>query len=151
SGFLFGMAYWCASIPWIVYVVTHYGGQGPVMGVVCLVLLAAILSEWPALVAWGVAAAAPPASAARLAVFPLFWMASEHLRSFVSGGFPWNLTAHALFRHAIWIQTASIWGVFGVGFLVLAVSCLLAEAVVRRRLELFLFAVALVFAVGIAG
>ena len=36
SGFLFGMAYWCASIPWIFYVVTHYGGQGSAMGVVCL-------------------------------------------------------------------------------------------------------------------
>src|SRR5262249_18517848 len=45
SGFLFGMAYWTVSIPWIVYVVTHYGGQSPVMGVVCLLLLAAILAE----------------------------------------------------------------------------------------------------------
>ena len=88
SGFLFGMAYWCASIPWIVFVVTRYGGQGAAMGVVCLLLLAAILSEWPALVAWGAAALAPPGSGARLAVFPLLWMASEHARSFVYGGFP---------------------------------------------------------------
>src|SRR5262249_50789532 len=25
SGFVFGLAYWCASIPWIVYVVTTFG------------------------------------------------------------------------------------------------------------------------------
>ncbi len=41
SGAAFGLAYWCASIPWIFYVVTHYGGQSGVMGVVCLVILAA--------------------------------------------------------------------------------------------------------------
>ena len=43
SGFLFGLAYWCASIPWIIYVVTHYGGQSGLMGIICLLLLAAIL------------------------------------------------------------------------------------------------------------
>src|SRR5262249_58545183 len=31
SGFALGLAYWCASIPWIVYVVTHYGGQRPAL------------------------------------------------------------------------------------------------------------------------
>ena len=40
SGFLFGIAYWCASVPWIVYVVTKFGGQSPVMGLVSLVLMA---------------------------------------------------------------------------------------------------------------
>ena len=112
SGFLFVMAYWCASIPWIFYVVTHYGGQGAAMGLVCLLLLATILSEWPAFVAWGVVAAASPGSGARLAVFPLLWMASEHARSFVYGGFPWNLAAHALYRHPVWLQIACVWGVF---------------------------------------
>jgi apolipoprotein N-acyltransferase len=151
SGFLFGLAYWCASIPWIVYVVTHYGGQGAAMGVVCLVLLAAILSEWPALVAWGMVAFAPPGSAARFAVFPILWMASEHARSFVYKGFPWNLTAHALYRHAVWIQTASVWGVFGVGFLVLAASCLLAAAIAREKTWPFFAAAVLALAVDAAG
>ena len=52
SGVVFGLAHWCAAIPWIVYVVTHYGGQNGVMGIVCLVILALILAEWPALVAF---------------------------------------------------------------------------------------------------
>ena len=59
SGFLFGLAFWCASIPWIVYVVTRYGGQSPALGVVSLVILAAILAEWPAVVAWATVACAP--------------------------------------------------------------------------------------------
>ncbi len=151
SGFLFGMAFWCASIPWIVFVVTHYGGQGAVMGVVCLVLLSAILAEWPAVVAWGAAAFAPAGSGARLAVFPLLWMASEHARSYVYKGFPWNLTAHALYKHTIWTQTASIWGAYGVGFLVLSASSLIAAAVVRKKIVLLLAAAILALATATAG
>lgn len=151
SGFLFGMAYWCASVPWIVYVVTHYGGQGSAMGVVCLALLAAILAEWPAFVAWGAAAFAPAGSAARLAIFPILWMASEHARSFVYKGFPWNLTGHALYRHPGWIQTASLWGVYGVGLLVMAAACLIAAAIVRSKLVYLLAAAALALLVGAYG
>lgn len=151
SGFLFGMALWCASIPWIVFVVTHYGGQGPVMGVVCLVLLSAILAQWPAFVAWSAAAFAPAGSGARLAVFPLLWMASEHARTSVYKGFPWNLTGHALYRHAIWIQSASLWGVYGVGLLVLATSSLIAGAIVRKKASLLLAAAILTLVAGTMG
>jgi len=148
SGALFGVAFWCASIPWIFYVVTHYGGQSAVMGVVCVFLLALILCEWPAAVAWGTVAFAPAGSWKRLAVFPLLWMASEHARSIVYGGFPWNLTGWALARHPIWIQTASVWGVYGLGFAVAAVSALLAAFAVSRRLWLLAAAAVLVLAVG---
>jgi len=151
SGFLFGLAYWCASIPWIVYVVTRFGGQGGAMGVLCLVLLAGILAEWSAVVAWGAVASGPPGSARRLALFPLLWMAAEHARSFVYGGFPWNLTANALFEHPVWLQSASVWGAFGVGALVVAVSSLIASGVVHRRAGPLLAAMLLVAGAGIAG
>jgi len=148
SGFLFGLTYWCASIPWIVYVVTHYGGQSPALGVVSLVILAAILAEWPALVAWTTVRAAPAGSGWRLAVFPLLWMASEHLRSFVYKGFPWNLTAHALYGHPIWLQTASVWGAFGVGALVMAVTAFLAGAISSAGTRSLALAAVLVLATG---
>ncbi|MGE5414317.1 MAG: apolipoprotein N-acyltransferase [Syntrophomonadaceae bacterium] len=151
SGTLFGLAYWCASVPWIVYVVTHYGGQGPAMGVVCLVLLSLILAEWPAFVAWTTVAAAPPGSAWRMAAFPVLWMAAEHARTVVYKGFPWNLTAHALYRHPLWLQTASIWGAYGVGAAVAAVSALLAHAVARRRWRPAILAALLAASVGTFG
>lgn len=151
SGVVFGLAYWCASIPWIFYVVTHYGGQSGVMGVVCLVILTGILAEWPAIVAWGTVACAPPGSRWRLAVFPLLWMATEHARSFVYGGFPWNLAAHALYRHPVWLQSASLWGVFGVGALALATSALLAASAEGRRGRPLLYAAVLVLFTGTWG
>jgi apolipoprotein N-acyltransferase len=151
SGAVFGLVYWCASIPWIVYVVTHYGGQSAPMGIVCLVLLALILAEWPAAVAWATVTSAPPSSPWRLAFFPLFWAASEHLRCVVYKGFPWNLTGHALFRHPIWLQSASLWGVVGVGAFVVAVAALLARTIAARTLVPAAGAVALVLGAGVFG
>ena len=151
SGFLFGMAYWIVSIPWILFVVTRFGGQSKVMGVLSVVILAAINAEWPAILGWAAVSVAPPRSAWRFAAFPFLWLASEHVRANVYRGFPWNLTAEALYRHPIWIQSAAFWGAYGVGFLVVAVSALLAFAVVRRRLRPLLAAALLALAVGVAG
>jgi apolipoprotein N-acyltransferase len=100
------------------------------MGAVCVVLLALILAEWPALVAWTLVAAFPPRSRGRLVAFPILWMASEHARSCVYKGFPWNLTANSLALHPIWIQTASWWGAFGVGALVASFAAAAAAMVV---------------------
>ncbi|MEP7131668.1 MAG: apolipoprotein N-acyltransferase [Acidobacteriota bacterium] len=151
SGLLFGMAFWCASVPWISYVVTVYGGQPRTMGAVCVALLALICAEWTAVLGWGIAALAPPGSWKRLAAFPVLWMAAEHARSVIYGGFPWNLTGWALARRTVWIQTASIWGVYGVGFAVAAVATLLAGFALRRKVGYVVGAAAVVLGIGIAG
>jgi apolipoprotein N-acyltransferase len=151
SGFLFGMAYWIVSIPWILFVVTRFGGQSKLMGLLSVVILAAINAEWPAIVGWAIVAAAPPRSAWRFALFPFLWLAAEHARANAYRGFPWNLTAEALYRHPVWLQSAAFWGAYGVGFLVVGVSALIAAAVVRRRLRPLLAAGMLVLVVGIGG
>jgi len=151
SGVLFGLAYWCSSIPWIYHVVTRYGGQASLMGIVCVVILAGILAEWPAAVAWATVSCAPAGSWKRIAFFSLFWAASEHLRSLVYGGFPWNLTAHALYRHPIWLQSASLWGVYGVGALVVGVTSLISVSVLTRRPGPAASAALLVLLAGVAG
>ena len=148
SGVLFGLAFWCASLPWISYVVTNYGGQPRMMGAVCVVLLALILCEWTAAVGWGTVAIAGPGSGRRLFVFPILWAAAEHARSVIYGGFPWNLTGWAIARRPVWTQTASVWGVYGLGFAAAAVASLLAATAVRRRAFFAAAAALLVLLVG---
>ncbi len=118
SGFLFGLAYWCASIPWIVFVVTHYGGQSAVMGVVCLVLLVGDPGGMAGRRRLGRGGVRRPERAAPGRLSAL--VDGLRARPLVSctGGFPWNLAAHALYRHPIWIADGLVWGVYGVGFLV---------------------------------
>ena len=114
------------------FVVTRFGGQPPWMGAVCVFLLALILAEWPLLVGGTVVAAFPARSWARLAAFPVLWMAAEHARSVVYKGFPWNLAANALAGHPRWLQTASWWGAYGVGALVAGAAALVAALFVSR-------------------
>jgi apolipoprotein N-acyltransferase len=126
SGAVFGLAFWCLSVSWVSFVVVNFGEQPSWMGPACVVLLALILSQWPALVGWTVVAAFPTGSRWRLISFPILWTAAEHARGVVYNGFPWNLTANALYRHPLWLQTASIWGAYGVGLVVAAVWTLFA-------------------------
>ncbi len=96
------------SIPWIFYVVTHYGGQSGVMGVVCLVAPGRSSSrEWPVASSRGARSPSRRRGSARRGSRPSRssgWPPST-LRTVVYRGFPWNLTAHALYRHPIWLQT----------------------------------------------
>ena len=103
------------------------------------------------MVAWGVVAAAPSGSARRLVLFPVLWMASEHARSIIYGGFPWNLAGYSLYRHPIWVQTASWWGACGVGFLVMATAALLAASARYRSKGAAALAALVVLAAGIFG
>jgi apolipoprotein N-acyltransferase len=151
SGVLFGITFWCLSIPWIFFVVTRFGSQSSAMGVLSVAILSLILAEWPAVIGWAAVAVAPPRSVWRLATFPVLWLAAEHARANVYGGFPWNLTAQALYRHPIWIQSASFWGAYGVGFLVVATSALLAAGPVRRSRLALAAAAALALGTGVAG
>jgi apolipoprotein N-acyltransferase len=132
SGVLLGIVFWCLSVPWVSFVVTRFGGQPAWMGAVCVFLLSLILCEWPALVGWIAVSAFPARCPARLAAFPLLWMASEHARSVAYKGFPWNLTANALAEHPAWLQTASWWGAYGVGGLAAASGALVASLFLFR-------------------
>ena len=151
SGALFGITYWCLSIPWIYFVVTRFGSQSSAMGYLSVLILSLILAEWPAVIAWGVVAVAPPRSAWRFAAFPVLWLAAEHARANVYGGFPWNLTAQALYRHPLWLQSAAFWGAYGVGFLVVGTSALLAAGVIRRSRRALAAAAVLALVTGAGG
>ena len=151
SGLVFGVAYWCASVPWIAYVVTNFGGQSRFMGWVCVLLTALHLSQWPALVAFAAVAGTRAGSLLRLLAFPVLWTAGEHARATVYGGFPWNLTGFALYRHPIWIQAASVGGVYLVAFLAWVVSALIAATVVRKRWSFLAAAAVLALGTGLTG
>jgi apolipoprotein N-acyltransferase len=151
SGLIFGLVFWGLAIPWVSFVVTHFGGQPAWMGAICVFLVALILAEWPMLVGGTLVAAFPARSPWRLAAFPVLWMAAEHARSVAYKGFPWNLTANALAQHPVWLQTASWWGAYGVGALLAAAATTLAGFVLARGRRRLASAALLAFLVAAAG
>lgn len=51
--------------------------------------------------------------------FATAWVLMEWLRSFVLTGFPWNMLGTAWAFHPVFIQTASVWGTYGLSFIML--------------------------------
>jgi apolipoprotein N-acyltransferase len=61
------------------------------------------------------------------------WAALEFLRSSLLTGFPWNLLVYSQHRNLPLIQVASVTGVYGVSFMVMAVNAALARAVLTWK------------------
>src|SRR5439155_1488106 len=62
------------------------------------------------------------------------WTALELARARLFGA-PWDLLAHALYAHPLWIQPAELGGAFLVSFVLAAAAAAAGEAVVAPRTE----------------
>ncbi len=54
--------------------------------------------------------------------FASVWVLLEILRSFILTGFPWNLLGTIFAFHEVLIQTASIWGTYGLSLIALVIT-----------------------------
>jgi apolipoprotein N-acyltransferase len=133
--FVHGFVGWMVALSWIPQTLVTFG-KIPLPGAIPLTaLLAAFLGGFQAMFGglggpiwrrWPVA---------RLLLIPALWVALEWLRTYLFGGFPWNLAAYA------WVDVPgalplSAWiGPYGVSFLVVLTSAGAAAAVERRRWE----------------
>jgi apolipoprotein N-acyltransferase len=142
SGFAFGFASWLVAIPWIVPTLVTYGAVAPPLALALFALLAAYLALFVgafALLAAPLWRRAGPgatglAAAAALVATPAVWVALEWLRTYLLGGFPWNLAGYAWERVPGALPFAAWVGAYGVSFLVLFANAGAALAVRRRSL-----------------
>jgi apolipoprotein N-acyltransferase len=110
----------------------HGGLALPVAWMVML-LLASYLALYPALCAVLTFRAIRQFGVSGLWLAPAFWVATEWLRGWVGGGFPWALLGTSQASMTPVIQLASVTGVFGVSALLALVSAAAAVAALTRR------------------
>jgi len=133
TGFLAGLAAHAFVLHWIYVVTVTYGHAWPPIGVVAVLLLAAYVAAFTALVAAGSAWLAARRADAPLALAAL-WTAADHLRSFAFTGFPWATLGYALHADAPLRALAPWTGVYGLSFAAaLGGASLTALAQGRRR------------------
>lgn len=123
---------WLLMVPWVVRVMSHYGGLPYVTGVLIFVAMSAYLGLYGGLFAAVVRRIDPGASFGRWLLVPLAWCAIEYARTFLLSGFPWNLIAAAIVDYAPLVQFDRVAGPYALGVLILLPSTLLAWWIVAR-------------------
>jgi apolipoprotein N-acyltransferase len=133
--FVHGFVFWVVALAWIPQTLVTFG-KIPLPGAIPLTgLLAAFLAGFQAVFGWLGGPIWRRWPVARLALLPALWVALEWLRTFLFGGFPWNLAAYAWVDVAGALPLAAAVGPYGISFLVLLTSTGAAAAWERRRPE----------------
>jgi apolipoprotein N-acyltransferase len=127
---------WLLMVPWVVRVMSHYGGLPYAAGVALFVAMALILGLYGALFALIVKRLNLGVRFAPWLLVPLAWAAIEYLRTYFLTGFPWNLLATAIVDYRSFIQIDRFAGPYFVGALIVLPSAVLAWWVTQKPLPI---------------
>jgi apolipoprotein N-acyltransferase len=138
----FGLLYWTALV------VIQYGGLPLPVGIGVMSLLCLAVALFPALFGLLLARWLGAFGPSALLLAPFAWVATEVLRRHAFFNFPWCLLGYSQHANLPFIQIASVTAVYGVSFLLVASSSLLALAAVETGRPRRAAALALLAAVG---
>ena len=123
---------WLIMVPWVVRVMSHYGGLPYLTGVVIFVAMCIYLGLYGGVFAILFHRIAPRARFGRWLMIPLAWAAVEYARTYLMSGFPWNLIAASIVDYAPLVQFDRVAGPYALGILILLPSALIAWLIVAR-------------------
>jgi len=122
---------WLMMVPWVVRVMSHYGGLPYPVGVLIFVAMSVYLGVYGAFFGLLVYRIRPQ-SIGRWLLVPLAWVSIEYIRSHILSGFPWNLIATSLIDYTPLIQFDRVAGPYLVGVMILIPGTVLAWLIVER-------------------
>ena len=132
AGFLMGSACFVSMLWWIVKLVPSADVTIPWLMTPALILLVLYLSFYPAFHLLVLSALTRWRLIPFLVAAPATWALFEVARSRGELAFPWGLLGYSLSNHAALLQTADVWGVFGLSFAIVSVNALAAGSVAAR-------------------
>jgi apolipoprotein N-acyltransferase len=133
AGYVFGVVFFLGLLWWIVKLVPSASITMPWLMAPALIVLVSYLSLYPALVFWLSGVLARRAGIAVVLVVPSLWALFEMIRSAGELGFPWGAIAYALAREPVFIQGAKLFGLFGLGALIVLVNTMLSQVFLAKR------------------
>ena len=134
-GYLTGAVSAMGLLYWTSLVVVQYGGLPLVAGVLIMLALCLAFAIFPLLFGWALGRLVARFGTLGLAGAPFLWVTTELLRAHTFFEFPWCLLGYSQLPFLPVIQIASLTAVYGVSFLLVACSALLAIALVEPRLR----------------
>ncbi|HEV7517533.1 MAG TPA: apolipoprotein N-acyltransferase [Thermoanaerobaculia bacterium] len=132
-GWLHGFVYWMTALSWIPPTLVTYGRM-PLPAAIPLVgLLAAYLALFHAAFAGLGARILRRGGFLPWIGLPALWVALEWLRTYLGGGFPWNLAAYAWTDVPGALPLSAAIGAYGISFLVVFAATGVALGVIGAR------------------
>lgn len=137
SGFVAGCGFFGAILYWVNLVMVNYGGLDPVLAFAAYLMLVGYLALYFGAATW---------SAVRLLQYrripftlslPFLWTAFEFVRAHALSGFPWANLGYSQVGVLSVMQIADLFGVYGIGFLVVLVNTVIAETIRTVRVRQF--------------
>ena len=125
-GWLSQTTAWLMMVPWVVRVMSHYGGLPYITGVLIFVAMCAYLGVYGGAFALLFYRIAPATRFRRWLLVPLAWAVVEYARTYLLSGFPWNLIAASVVDYAPLVQFDRVAGPYALGVLILLPSTLVA-------------------------
>lgn len=126
-GLLAGVGHFLLQLYWIVFVLGHYGGLPLFLSVPALLLLVLYMAAYVMGFSFLANLFVRRFSAGlSLWLLPCAWVGMDWLRSFLFSGFPWMDLGYGLAGVPVLLQSADIWGHYGLTFLVVLVNTLFA-------------------------
>lgn len=133
---LFLFSSWISALPWIAPTLVVFGHLPAALGILGLVLLAAILTAFNLPFCWLAPRFWQSGRAfARWVGVPSLWVVCELLRTYLLSGFPWNLAAYSWVEVPGALLLSSWVGAYGVSWVVAFSNVAVAHGIARRRLE----------------
>ncbi|MBD8891875.1 apolipoprotein N-acyltransferase [Roseibium litorale] len=137
-GWWFGFGYFLAGLWWIGSAFLVDGDRFAWMMPLAVAAMPAGLALFPGL-ALSIAARVWPESGHRVVALAVVLTAADLVRGAVLTGFPWNSLGQTIGSNLVLAQTASITGMYGLGFLAVLIfaapAVLIDEAPLRRRVR----------------
>jgi apolipoprotein N-acyltransferase len=128
AGLVFGFVLSLFKLHWIMESMVTYGQLLWIIAIIPLIIFSFYLAQFTALWAAGMSAARKSRISPIWAA-PLAWVLSEWIQSILITGFPWVPLGHIWVPCLPLVQSAEIWGVYGVSGLVVLVGMLLARMI----------------------
>jgi len=132
-GYAAGIGFFAAALYWLNIVMVTYGRLHPLLSVLAYLLLSAYLALFFGLAVWTTERIRRRLQLPLTLVFPLAWVACELLRAFLLTGFPWVLLGYSQHNFLPLIQSADLFGVYGVSALVALGNAAIAEWIALRK------------------
>jgi apolipoprotein N-acyltransferase len=122
-GWWFGMGHFATGLYWIANALLVQPEKFAWLIPFAVLGIGGILAVFPALVAIAVRRAGPRGIGGVLAL-AVAWTVAEWLRSWVFTGFPWNLMGTAWVFSDAMIQSAALFGTYGLGLITIAIAAM---------------------------